>query len=54
MHTHSLTKRNARSILITFVDIKQILGEVEHDMMNYRSWKKSLKLLTYTSLECNV
>ena len=37
MHTYSLTNRSVCSISITFVYIKQILDDVEYDVINYRS-----------------
>ena len=47
MHTYSQTNGSVCSISITFVYIKQILDDVEYDVINYRSWKSYLN----TSLE---
>ena len=38
-------KPRARFISITFVDTKKILNEAEHDIINYRLWKKLWKPL---------
>ena len=40
---------SARSISNTCIDTREILDKGEHDIINYRLWKKSLKLLTYSS-----
>ena len=45
----SLTNWSARSISNTCIDTREILDKGEHDIINYRLWKKSLKLLTYSS-----